>query len=242
MSTPHLSFQTRASRPKNGIVLFFDLEGFSRFFNQPDVNEYVTKFLNHVYAAVGTCISGGPAYWDQKNSKDYTSLSIQPIHVKFMGDGALYIWTPTHPGAEFSSAFISLLLNRLFNLKLWFPSVLEQCAQDVPVIDLPSRIRFGLARGTIFELRHQGKNQKEFIGFCLNLASRLQSYCRSLGFIASARIGMSQEGMKKYGYKKVIAKKIAGFSPEIVIVDAEEFDRLDDVERNELFDPLPSRQ
>lgn len=239
MSVSHLQFQSKASRPKNGIALFFDLEGFSRFFNQPDVNEYVTKFLNHVFGAVDVCIYGGSAYWD-KNQKEYSPLSLSPIHVKFIGDGALYIWTPKKSGDEFAAAFINTLLNRLFNLKLWFSVVLERCAEDVPVVDLPARIRFGIARGTIFELQHHGRAQKEFIGFCLNLANRLQTYCRSLGFIASARIGMSHVEMEKHGYRKVIAKQIVGFPREIVIVDSQEFDNLEEDERSELFEPVVS--
>src|SRR5204863_2908169 len=142
--------------------------------------------------------------WDKTMGKTYPALPLLPTHVKFVGDGALYIWTPPKPGDEFGAFFINNLLNRLFNLKLYFPAVLEHCAEDVPVVDLPARIRFGIARGTVFELQHRGSKQKEFIGFCINLANRLQTYCRPLGFIASARIGMSHERIKKHGYKKVI--------------------------------------
>ena len=36
-------FELPASRPKQGLVVIYDLEGFSRFFNQPDVQDYMYR-------------------------------------------------------------------------------------------------------------------------------------------------------------------------------------------------------
>src|SRR6266436_5572803 len=107
--TSTIKFESRGGSPVHGLALLYDLEGFSRFFNQPDVQDYVPKFL---------------------------------------GDGMLYVWTLRKGDADFDPAFITDLCNRLRNLKLRFAEVLKRAADDVPVVDLPSRIRFGLARGT----------------------------------------------------------------------------------------------
>ena len=56
-------FDSTASHPKHGIAMIYDLEGFSRFFNQPDVQDYVPKFLNLVSEALSIAIYGGKAYW-----------------------------------------------------------------------------------------------------------------------------------------------------------------------------------
>jgi class 3 adenylate cyclase len=123
-------------------------------------------------------------------------------------------------------------------LKSRFAEVLKRVADDVPVLDLPARIRFGLARGTIYELTRANAQQKEYIGFCINLASRLQKYSPGLGFIASARIGLSDEVLTKHRYMKVVATKIRGFPEEIVVVDTSEFRKLDELHQKEFFREL----
>jgi class 3 adenylate cyclase len=233
-----IKFTPKASRPKNGLALIFDLEGFSAFFNKPDVNDYVSRFLNHVFDAVSTVIEGGSAYWDRRIRKP-DPLSLQPVHVKFLGDGALYVWT-TKEGKDFSTSFITNLCNRIFNLKIWFDQVRTKCEDDVPVVDLPARIRFGVARGTVFELSHSGSRRREYIGFCINLASRLQSYCPELGFIASARVMIPATVLKKHGYIKVVATKLKGFPNELVLVDSAEFNNLAEARRLELFSETSS--
>lgn len=159
-------FDSTASRPRHGVALIYDLEGFSGFFNQPDVQDYVPKFLNEVSRAISVCISGGDAYWQDSDRKQ-VALEIQPIHEKFLGDGALYLWTDSSNEKKMDLYFVQSLCNRLFNLKTLFPSVLEKCHELVLVVDLPGRIRFGLARGTIYELRRKNSNQREYIGFCI---------------------------------------------------------------------------
>jgi len=230
-----IRFDPKASRPKNGIALIYDLEGFSRFFNQPDVQDYVPKFLNHVSGAISTVFYGGESYKEADEEK-VTGPLPPPMHEKFLGDGALYIWTPPGTETDFDENFVATLCNRLWNLKTFFAKeVLPLAADDVPVFEVPQRIRFGLARGTIYELTKSGSAEKEYIGFCVNLASRLQHYCPQLGFIASARLGLSKTILDANDYEKVVATKIKGFPKEIVIVDKNEFKRLEPAVRDELF-------
>ena len=154
-----------------------------------------------------------------------------------MGDGAMYLWAAEKSEA-FTENFIYLLCNRLWNLKTEFNEVVKKSHDQVPVTDVPRRIRFGLARGTIYELKRRNSQQREYIGFCINLASRLQKYCPDLGFIASARIGIPESKLKENGYIKVVAKQIKGFPREIVIVDSDEFENLNSDIKSQYFDLL----
>jgi class 3 adenylate cyclase len=226
-------FDSQASRPRHGVALVYDLEGFSKFFNQPDVQHYVPDFLNHINEALSGVFSGKNNYWEG-DEEDSGSL-LHPVHEKSLGDGALYIWTPPAREVTFSDDFAILLCNRLWNLKTNFPTVLRQAADKVPVVDLPQRIRFGLARGTVYELTRKGTTRREFIGFCINLASRLQKYCPDLGFIASARIGVPASILEENEYMKVVATRLRGFPDEIVVVDRGEYERLDEQTRDQLF-------
>ncbi len=201
------------------------------------MQDYVPKFLNHISYVFQTILLGGVAYWRTTQEQPYelTRLSA-PIHEKFLGDGALYVLTPPGAAGSFTDDFVVYLCNRLWNLKNNFEPVLRRAADEVSVFELPKRIRFGLARGTVYELTRKRTARKEYIGFCINLASRLQKYCPELGFVASARIGLPEEILKEHGYKKVVATQIRGFPKEIVIVDENEFEELDPDLRETLFE------
>jgi class 3 adenylate cyclase len=231
-----ISFDSTASRPKHAVAMVYDLEGFSRFFNQPDVQEYVPKFINKVSAAVNACIFGGNQFWQAEPV--ILGPLLAPVHEKFLGDGALYVWTNDEGAID--TDFVSYLCNRLFNLKNQFHELAAAAYDELPVVDLPQRIRFGIARGTVYELRRRGTKQREYIGFCINLASRLQKYCPELGFVASARVGLPNKILKEHGYTRVVAKAIKGFPREIVFVDVDEFESLPPKVREEYFDRLPA--
>lgn len=231
---PKLIFKTQASIAKDALVLIFDLEGFSRFFSQPDVQEYVTKYLNRVFDTVSSCIFGGKIFW----SKNDISPFLTPTHVKFLGDGALYIWSFNRGEKEKKKQSILYFINRLWNIKNDFGKLVDTCSEDVPVVDLPRKIRFGLASGSVHKIYYKYSARTEYIGYCINLASRLQGYCRDLGFIASARIGFRERDITKHGYIKVVAKKLDGFPREVVLVDKDEFDDLPSKLSKELFDPV----
>lgn len=231
-----MNFKPHAKPPRNAIAIIFDLEGFSRFFNQPDVQLYVGAFLNRVFHAVSTCIEGGERPWGKK--KTLGPIKAQLSHFKFMGDGGLYILYPPADTEQIAAGEIEYLCNRLWNLKLNYKEIVRQCADDVPVAELPEKIRFGLARGSIYELDPSSGSQREYIGFPINLASRLQKYCPDLGFIASARLGLSQKELDENGYIRVIATSIRGFPKEIVIVDKAEFEALEEDVRCKLFEKI----
>lgn len=122
--TSTTKFASRGGNPAHGLALIYDLEGFSKFFNQPDVQDYVPKFLNHVSQAVSVVLLGGTAYWDSSYQKYHAQQA--PIHEKFLGDGMLYVWRLKRNQLDFDPVFIRILCNRLWNLKDAFNEVLKQ--------------------------------------------------------------------------------------------------------------------
>jgi class 3 adenylate cyclase len=226
------SFTGRASFPKNAVALLYDLEGFTRFFNQPDVQDYVPAFLNHVSAAMGVNLFGGLAYW--ANNAKIDPLDVEVAHEKFTGDGALYILLPKG-ASDFTTATLQHLCNRLWTMKNRFNHIVNRALEQVPVAEVPRHIRFGLARGSVYELQQQGTQATEYIGYGINLASRLQKYCPALGFIASARLGLPDREIARHGFMKVVATQLRGFPNEIVLVDRQEFEALSEETWKGLF-------
>lgn len=240
-TAPKLIFRDQAGMAREAFVLVFDLEGFSNFFSQPDVQEYVSRYLNRIFDAVSRNIYGGIYYWGDDNEKDKTLSSfLEPTHVKFLGDGALYIWTFKKGERDRYRTDILYFINRCWNLKNSFLKIVERCSEDVPVADLPRRIRFGFASGSVNKLTYRYSDRTEYIGYCINLASRLQSYCRELGFIASARIRFSNKIIQEHNYHKVWVKKLLGFPKEQVIVDKQEYEKLSASTKKELFEEIVS--
>lgn len=239
MKNKNLTFKKYAGIPEQAFVLVFDLESFSKFFSQPDVYYYVAKYLNKAFQAMDILIGGGDAFWLSGKNKDEPNKKIktfrEPVHIKFMGDGALYIWTyKPEEEKEFRNSLIAFI-NNLWNFRIRFDAFIESCSDDVPVVDLPRNIRFGMASGSVYKLSYEKSRDTEYIGYCINLASRLQLYCRDLGFIASARISVDKAKLEKHKYHRVIAKKLRGLPDEIVIVDKENYDDLDPEIKEELF-------
>ena len=228
-------FKPQSSRAMNGIALIFDLGGFSKFFNQPDVHTYIPIYLNHVRRCVETIFLGSKTGWRTGENQISPPLIPLPVHRKFLGDGFLYIWTPKKDSDELTNAFVQVLCADLWKLQKDFYLVNRACSDDVPVYELPETIRFGLARGTVFELSMEKTKSREYIGVCINLASRLQKYCPGLNFLASARLGFPERELSAQGYTRIVATKIKGFPKEILIVDREEYEALPEETRADLF-------
>lgn len=234
MKTTISTFKPRASYPEQAIVMIFDLEGFSQFFSQPDVQEYVPQFLNIVLEAIDISINGGHRYWMPEGLNAKPSVTPLPAHIhsKFLGDGALFIWRYK----DFNATQLASLINRLFNLKYHFPKIVKSASEKIPVIDIPQKIRFGVTAGSVYKLTYDNSSKEEFIGYCINLASRLQNYCKDIGFIVSARVNIDSSTLEANKYLKKVAKNIKGFPKEYVIIDKSDYNSLSEELQNDLFE------
>lgn len=235
MKTTISTFKPKASFAEQAIVLIFDLEGFSKFFSQPDVHEYVPKFLNYVISEIDATIKGGKPHWavdidgNQMNVPAFPEL----LHSKFLGDGGMYIWQYE----DFTEKQRLELISTFWLMKLKFKRIVRKASELIPFLDIPQKIRFGISAGSVYKLTYEDSHREEYIGYSINLASRLQSYCSDIGFMVSGRLNIRAADLKGGQYKKVIANKIKGFPREIVIVDQVEYEELDENIKNQLFAP-----
>ena len=218
-----IRFKETAAARKSAVVLIYDLSNFSRFANHQGAQRYVPRFINHVSSAIDTIIYGGSPYWTDRDDAYYEPL-LAPTHEKFLGDGGLYIWASADERELVRSTFVLPLCDRLRELRRQFGSIVRRARHDVPIASRPREIRFGLAMGDVTELRRRDARQHEYVGACINLASRLQNYCPGIGFLASATIGMNEFSGNQNGYAWVTAKHVKGFPREDVIVDRNEYE------------------
>jgi class 3 adenylate cyclase len=234
-------FNTKGVPGTEAIVVSFDLEGFSRFFMQQDVHLYVPDYLNTIFDAIHSIFRPARPYWLPEEAKNWLGIARQPDFVKFTGDGGIYIWIASNENEPIPLSFKVSLITDLWILKNSFGIVTKKVQNLVPLAELPARIRFGVARGTVYGLKRGLTNETaDYVGFCINLAVRLQNYCREIGFIASARMGIDETIAAKASWSKATATKLKGLGREIVFVDKDEFENLSDETRNDLFDYTPS--
>lgn len=228
-----IRFRPDSTHETTALSLVFDLQGFAAFFNQPLARDYVADYLDHVFRAVSIWLFGGRPFW----GVDVRIGSLmRPSHQKFLGDGGLYIWTPPAGKKSFSPAFTSELVTRLSRFSTQLPEINKAAASSVPrSFQLPGAIRWGLAQGKIHELTRRHSRDREYLGFCINLASRLQAYCPDLSLKISSRVKVPQAVLDREGLIKVTATQIKGFREEEVIVDRSEFARLSEETRQQLF-------
>lgn len=220
----------------DAVVLCFDLEGFSRFFRQPDVHLYAPEYLNVIISAVQELFGNAQPSWLPPGDPPVVPQLREPDFAKFMGDGGIYIWTAASQHEPISSQFKVNLLGWIWALQHSFDGIVTKAREVVPLVDLPQRMRFGVSRGTVYGLRRQRSVEPvDYVGFAINLAARLQSYCREIGFIASARLALRDAELNEARYQKVLAIRIPGFDPEYVLVERDDFATLDSTRRTDLF-------
>ncbi len=225
--------EPEATERVRGIALVFDLQGFSAFFNQPWAKSSTPRYLDMVFSAVSTELFGGRRFWGDKASVGHFP---HPVHQKFMGDGMLYIWTPPAGQEKFPDDFVVELTRRLCGFKTQFPLINEACKGPIPyTFTLPEQIRFGVAGGLIYELARKDSDEKEYMGFCINLASRLQGYCPGMSLILSAGLQLPEQAAKQFGLVPAVATDIKGFEEEDVLVYRAELEKLSDIRRSGHF-------
>jgi class 3 adenylate cyclase len=228
-----------AGRPSMGLALVFDISGFTNFFNKPDIQDYITEYINQIIDCVESCIWGGEAFWVNENStaRELDPMPIKPALRKFLGDGMLYVWVDDERKLFAREDTKINFLNSLWNIQDSMDKINEMIREYMPVADLPSSIKFGLAQGSVYKLT-ENDGSVDYIGPCINLASRLVKYCPGLDIVASSRFKVDKSMLEKHGYRKVVATSLRSFEKEIVIVDANDYNNLSQSEKERLFTEL----
>ena len=201
----------------------FDLSGFTSFCSQVDphlaVPEYLSRFLDWLFAEIRT------GFVKESNTEEKLLWAGLPFLAKFLGDGVLFLWdTRNMSGAEICNIVTSLWEICGNYVHEFYPTLKKVVAQP------PKVLRCGIARGTVFSVG----NSEDYVGPCINIASRLQKLS-ALTFCFSRRgfdieQHMPEETAAKYVLKYVPLRGIG--EDELVWVRTEEFDGLTDEEKS----------
>lgn len=219
-----------SQRPEQveAVAAVFDLSGFTSFCNHADahlaVPDYLSRFLDWLFKAIRTRLT----------VKKYTKNSILwaelPFLAKFLGDGVLFLWDTVNMD-DILVCNIIVSLNHICDQykDKFYPQIKRHVA------DPPKVLRCGIARGRVFSVG----NGEDYVGSCINLASRLQrlgtlTFCVSrIGFDFDK--GLHEKVRPAYTLKCTTIRGIG--ENELVWVRTEEFKKLSYKEKRTFREP-----
>lgn len=208
----------------DAFAVVFDLEGFTAFCAQPDAHIVVPDFIEQF----SEWLFGRMADFSlAKNGHSSTSAVLDtplPFFSKFMGDGYMMLWKAdpqlvhTDEGLPHKTAksevdgdlmnIMSVILDVVRDYPAWYSKI------EGTFSLVPARLRCGGARGRVV-----GVQTDDFVGPCINQASRLQKL-GALSFAVSTR-GMPRQfpGADLLNETLHVERvKVRGFGDELVFV------------------------
>jgi len=214
------------SNQVNAISVLFDLEGFTDFCKQIDphlaVPEYLSEFLEWLFEQVRKELI------EETYPEGYYTYSELPFLAKFMGDGILFLWDTDNLS---DSEIMNIVFSMLEICKKYRSQFYKIITKKIVIP--PSKLRCGIARGTIYSVG----NGNDFVGPCINMSARLQKL-NSLTFAFSRR-GLNPEINESYS--KIFVTKLSDIrgigSNELVCILKDEFEKLDKTNKDKFFEP-----
>jgi len=218
----------RRSSQVNAVAAVFDLTGFTRFCNQPDphlsVPKYLSLFLDWLFVEIKTAVV-------VRMARNYRILYAElPFLAKFLGDGVMFLWN-TDKLSEVEVCNIPSMLLGICSEHAtdFYPQIKKS------VVNPPQALRCGVARGIVCSVG----NEKDYVGPCINIASRLQKLS-SLEFCCSCRGFDFDSHMRRRLRRRLVQKRVElrGIGKnELVWVLKDEFDNLPDEEKDQFRKP-----
>lgn len=203
----------------DALAAVFDLEGFTSFCNQMEPHLVIPEFLNDFLKWLFNKTSG--EFIKSRTTKKVVIWGSLPFFAKFLGDGILFIWDTNYGGG------LPGIGNIVTNLRIVCASYVTEFLPSAKkkFVRPPTRLRCGVARGQIVSIG----NGEDFVGPCINLASRLQKLSQ-LSFACQRRGFNPEECFSEWDWAdELVVKKISirGIGEdELVIIDKREFQKL----------------
>ena len=168
------------SRSISAIAALFDLQGFTTFCGQIEPHLSIPVFLNSFLTWIFDSIRNETLREDKV--EEALLWHDLPFLTKFMGDGLLILWDTENMGVIAQHNLIISLVEICCKYESEFYPMMKK-----KVVDTPSRLRCGVAKGTVFSVG----NGDDYVGSCINMAARLEKL-NGLRF-AFARRGFDPE-------------------------------------------------
>lgn len=223
-----LGDMSKQGTPVDALAAIVDLEGFTAFCNQIDPQLVVPDFLHQLLHWLFGRVSRN---FQKEHKNDVVILWAKfPFYAKFLGDGVLFLWDTDGLG----QASLGNIIVNLRKLCRAYDSEFRTEAQK-HFSKVPTRLRCGVARGQVIPVG----GGTDFVGSCINVASRLQKI-GNLSF-AFSRKGIhldqcfGETSRRKFVLKKMLLRGVG--EDELIFVSRAEYEALPEEEKLFFMDP-----
>jgi class 3 adenylate cyclase len=211
---PKVEFDSGKSEAQKAIVVSFDLSGFSKFCNHADAHVVIPEFISSLFKELNGFFRGMIHEFLASDRSGQGKLN-QPNFIKYTGDGAIMIWLANSKG-EFTDQFCTDLVVAMRALQGRIAAIVPKWENQWRVVGLPKHARFGISNGLVYALRQSelvvASEPCDYVGYCINLAVRLQDHCREAGFLIHETLHPKIPGLVP-----LVAKKMKGAQDEPVL-------------------------
>ena len=214
-----INFEDAKSEPKEAIVVSFDLSGFSAFCNHPNAHVVIPRFISNLLEELNRFFMGVIEDLIASGRSNNGKLQ-EPNFIKYTGDGAIMIWLANDSG-EFSDQFCTDLVTAMRALQTRIEMLVPEWEKKWRVSGLPKRARFGISTGLVYALREPSNGgffinaPSDYVGYCINLAVRLQDHCKELGFLVHEMLHPKIDGivhLEAIGMRGTQAEPVLAFA------------------------------
>lgn len=210
------------------LAAFFDLEGFTSFCNQIDPHLVIPEYLDQMLHWLFFRLTG--AFVKEEHEDQLILWGKFPFFSKFLGDGILFLWDTDGLG---HASLGNIVVNLQRVCRAYVDEFLPEINKNLTKV--PVRLRCGIARGEVIAIG----GGKDFVGSCVNVASRLQKVSQ-LSFVFARKGFNPEECFSAIWQSEFIAKSIhiSGLDhEELVMVLKKEYENLKEEEKGLFRDP-----
>lgn len=214
---------TERSRSFEGLATILDLKDFTRFCDQRDsqnvVPEFLDEFLDWLFEALRNEMQDTDEEDANRSATEMVLWFHLPIFGKFLGDGLLLLWDVSNMSKESRRNVVQAFdLICVDYRRVFLKQVRGRFSTP------PSKLRCGIAQGLVTSIA----DGKDYVGMCINVASRLQKLAEDSFSFGFSRKGMEEtKGQDWYEDFRLIKYKVRGITrPELIYVLKREFVRL----------------
>jgi class 3 adenylate cyclase len=185
------------AKATDAIAAMFDLEGFTNFSKQIEPRFSVPLYLNAFLSWLMKEIRDNVV--KEQKEKVVLVWAVLPFFVKFMGDGLLVLWAAD---LMTESARRNILLHARRVCAKYVNEFLPSIGDKI--VDAPSRLRCGLAMGTVLSVG----NGQDYVGSCINMAARLQKL-PGISFCFNRRGFAIENAKTKFFNEEIVVKQVS---------------------------------
>ena len=197
------------------LSVIFDLQQFTTFCDQRDpqleVPKYLSKFFDWLFKSLVI---------ESKNKEDKNHIKLWhplPFFAKFLGDGVLLLWDMTSVNQICLGNIITSLYIICDNYKREFLLTIHQ-----NFLNPPPTLRCGISIGQVTSIGAES----DFIGLCINTASRLQKLNNGKFSFAFSKKGLNSDEWLKEDFITIKIPIRGFYKKEFVCVLKKEFKKL----------------